>query len=471
MVVGSISLVLLMSACETKSPVGPGAEDVRTTTTTTTTVPGTSTSTSSTTTTMVLGSLARSFSSFQAPLNQISQMTLFFEVQVPGSPEPTLSATTPRDNLDSVYRVTGVYAMGNGTTGNITGTLSGAVDPLQTGGRLELDFTARTPSGCTAERHFDGSFTPQTLVLGPDGSGTSTCVPSPLDLETFTMFRTDQVPLPTTTSTSTTSTTSTSTTSTSTTSTSTICSYTVTPTIEQEVRSIGGAVSYNISTGSGCQWSIRSFDSFIIPNSPMIGTGSAMVSFLVQLNNTDDQRQGSVEVAGQTRSILQYAPADLTIEQPDTSDPYCDVNFDSDSNAWILDVGIRNADTDDAGASRALVTFRNLDVSGNPTSEITPVVENVVPIARDDVETVRFRIPENYFPGVLFTIRIDIDNSVPEGTAGEANNVAEGACNVSFGLGIKRQAVLKVPQRETVPAPVDHTEDIRSSNAAVLRRR
>ena len=139
---------------------------------------------------------------------------------------------------------------------------------------------------------------------------------------------------------------------------------------------------------------------------------------------------------------------------------------------WILDGG------DDAGQSFAMVTFVNLDVSGNPTSESAVVTEGVGPIPRfGDPVNVQFRIPANYFPGVRFTIRVDFDNRVAEGfpppdvVAGEANNVEEGVCNVSFGLAIKRQAAMRVPQRDTVPAPIDHSEDIRSSNAAVLRRR
>jgi len=160
---------LLTAGCETKTPSGPTGNTPTTSTTTTTvapTTPLTTSSSSTTTTTIVLGSLTRRYTTFQAPPNVPSDMTLFFELIPSGFASlPAASSTRRRvfGVTENEYRVTGVFVMGNGTAGTVSGELGEALNPLETGGEFEGSLTATTPSGCTGARDFSGRITNTTL--------------------------------------------------------------------------------------------------------------------------------------------------------------------------------------------------------------------------------------------------------------------------------------------------------------------
>ena len=225
----SVFLLGALIACETKTPSGPSG--VTPTTSTTTTVSPTTAPTTTTTTIPVITSLARSFKAFPPPPpNQPSEMTLFFKL-IAASPvvAQAVEGVTASANGENIYIVSGVYVMGNGTTGAVDGELKG-VNPLENGGNFGGSITAKTPSGCQAERDFGGALNTQSFSWTGGGPGTSTCSPSPLgSFNTISMLLSDPgAPLPTV-PTTTTTTSIPATTSTSTTTTIVPCTYSFTP--------------------------------------------------------------------------------------------------------------------------------------------------------------------------------------------------------------------------------------------------
>ncbi len=160
----SVFLLGALIACETKTPSGPSG--VTPTTSTTTTVSPTTAPTTTTTTIPVITSLARSFKAFPPPPpNQPSEMTLFFKL-IAASPvvAQAVEGVTASANGENIYIVSGVYVMGNGTTGAVDGELKG-VNPLENGGNFGGSITAKTPSGCQAERDFGGSLNSSELLV------------------------------------------------------------------------------------------------------------------------------------------------------------------------------------------------------------------------------------------------------------------------------------------------------------------
>ena len=162
-------LAVLLVGCETKTPVEPSVTP--TTAPTSTTVPPTpgQTTTVSTTTTAVLGSLARSYKAFPPPpANVPSEMTLFFELLT--GPAATAPAAGARPILEAagltenVYKVTGVFVMGNGTTGTVDGELGGASNPLETGGESG-QMTIRSAILLGAEQVIAIDYLPERLSM------------------------------------------------------------------------------------------------------------------------------------------------------------------------------------------------------------------------------------------------------------------------------------------------------------------
>src|SRR5262245_65547648 len=107
-------------------------------------------------------------------------MTLFFELI------PALSASAGAGGggrqgafgiTENEYKVTGVYVMGNGTTGTVTGELGGSLNPLETGGDFKGALNATAPSGCTSQREFNGTISPANLTCtgGAVGASSSAC--------------------------------------------------------------------------------------------------------------------------------------------------------------------------------------------------------------------------------------------------------------------------------------------------------
>ena len=424
----------ILAGCETKTPSGPSGNTPTTSTTTTTVAPVTTTTSSSTTSTIVLGSLVRRYSAFQAPPNVPSDMTLFFELIPTAAPAPasaSASATPTRKSAfgitENEYKVTGVFVMGNGTTGTVTGELGEALNPLETGGEFEGTLLATTPQGCTGARDFDGSLSGQTLnwTGGDTKPSANPCPTNPLlAFNTMSMLRNDaSAPLPTTTSVVTT-------TSSSTTTTSVACSYSVSPTSDT-VPSTGATRPLTITTGAGCPWTAQSFADWITLSAAS-GTGPATVNYTAAAGTT--ARAGSLVVANVPVTVTQTAPPapDLL---PSTSTPgnYCRTFFDSPSETLFLLVNVTNQGAGAAGASTTRVLFTTPKATVNTA---TP------PLAAGATATdLRFAMPSSCFdPSSLvcaFDILVNADGAVVEGPqpGAGANNTASGACIEQIGLG------------------------------------
>ena len=307
LLVAGVLLSALIVGCETKTPVEPSLQ------TTTTTIPPTPpgpTTSSTTTTTAVLGSLARNFKAFPPPPPNVpSEMTLFFALASRPASSAQMSAGQPVIGAaaltGNVYKVTGVFVMGNGTTGTVDGELGDSLNPLETGGKYEGFLTANTPSGCQASRDFSGTITGQELtwVGGSPGPMNNKCSSNPLmAFSAFSMLRSDpSAPLPTppppppsTTSVLTTTTTSIS------------CSFSLTPPSDT-VPSTGGTRTVNVNTQAGCAWSAASFSPWVTLNPPIVtGSGTGTVTYNVQPSTT--ARTASLLIAGIQFLVHQTAP-------------------------------------------------------------------------------------------------------------------------------------------------------------------
>lgn len=437
LVVGALLVGAVVSACDTKSPAGPSGVTPTTSTTTTTIVSPTTSTSTSTTTTQVLATLARRYSAFQAPANTISEMTLFFELVTGGSP---LTATTVGagsvNTLDSVYRVTGVWLMGNGTAGTLTGTFTGAVDPLATGGDLTAMFVKTAPGDCTAQRPFAGRVTPTTLSMEGAGPATGSCSPNPLNIPGFSMFRNDpSAPLPTTTTTSSVFTTSTTTSSIP-------CSYSVQPT-NTTVPAAGTLLAVTISATSGCPWSSQSFADWIVARPPQGGTGSGTALFDVAANQGTTTRVGTLLVAGVQITVTQPPPADLVSiappgEAPPSPSPtqFCRI-IDTDGVGgqplYVLEVFVRNQGSGPSVEAPNGLRVTYVDTSSEP-SQSPPFGDNFATIPALQPNTtvnppIRVEAPSGCFFGDCdFTITVDVNNVVFEGATGEGNNSQFGRC-------------------------------------------
>ncbi len=421
-------LCALIAGCETKSPSGPTGNTPTTSTTTsvapTTSSPTTSTSTS-TTTTIVLGSLSRRYSTFSPAPNVPADMTLFFEL-IPGLPSTAGSGFASGKGVfgitENEYKVTGVYVMGNGTTGTVTGELGGSLNPLETGGDFKGSMTASPPSGsCTSLRDFNGVLGPNSLAWtgGAVGATPNPCSPNLLTaFNSLSMLRNDpSAPLPTTTS-------SVSTTSTSTT--TVACSYSLTPPSDTAPSS-GGTQSVNVVTQAGCAWSAQSFAPFITINPPYGGAGSATVTYNVAPTTT--ARAGTLLIAGVQFVVSQSAPPpppapDLVPYSPlgTSQDAYCR----TDQKGQLV-VGVNNVGAAGATTSQTRVVFTTS--TGPVTMNVsTPTVNPKVPV---DV-TVSFPTSPSfcYNPNCIFTITVNADGAVTEGPqpAASGNNTATGMC-------------------------------------------
>jgi hypothetical protein len=325
-----LGISVLIVACENKSPVGPegpGGVTVTETTTSTTTTTSTPTTTSTTsTTTTVPGGASRRYMAFQPPPNIPADMTLFFELIFNGlSSLPRLlgaRALLGATALEAEYRVTGVYVMGNGTVGDVSGTLGNSSNPLESGGTFSGKLTAKLPT-CTAEREFSGNLSSQTLQW--DGGQTlRDCAGSPLSFASLTMLRSGgEAPLPTTSVASTTSSTSTvapttssTSTSTSTPTTSTTCSFSVFPTAIDAPTTgtpAGFSQQFQVNTGAGCGWTAvqQANTPWITGLAPLQGTGQTVVSFSVACYQDDSapgvSRTATITVNGAVLTVRQAA--------------------------------------------------------------------------------------------------------------------------------------------------------------------
>jgi hypothetical protein len=426
--VGGLLLSALIIACETKAPVGPGSVTV-TQTTTSTTVPTTTTSTTAltTTTTTVSGGIARAYAAFQPPPDIPANMTLFFELIFGTSPVRSVLASLPlvgqnfAGATENKYKVTGVYVMGNGTSGAVNGQLGGSENPLETGGDFTGTLTAKTVSGCTAERSFAGRLTSQTLQWAGGGTLSNTCAQNPLGFSGLTMLRSDSAPpLPTTTI-------GPSTTSTST----TVCGFTLSPP-SGSIGATGGTIAVTINTGTGCSWATHSFETWMTI-SPVGGTGPGSVT--VTVAPTQVARQGRLLIASNEFIVTQAGPVATTttttimplvdLAPTTTSTPGTPPQFCRFSQTGELLVTVSNFGKTDAPASLTRVTF-TISTKPVPTEMMTPVIP--AGMSTD----LNFPFPAGCLTqqppgtGCPFTILVNADGAVMETT--QANNSATGTC-------------------------------------------
>ena len=438
-------LCALIAACETKTPSGPSG-NTPTTSTTTSSVPPTTTPTtttsSSSTSTIVLGSLVRRYTAFQPPPNIPADMTLFFEL-IPALPVTAGAGGGGRQSVfgitENEYKVTGVFVMGNGTTGSVTGELGGSLNPLETGGDFKGALFATAPSGCNSQRDFNGTISAVNLnwTGGAVGTTNNPCSPNLLTaFNSMTMLRNDaNAPLPT--PPSTTSSTSTTTTP---------CSYSLSPTSDS-VPSAGGTRSVAINTQAGCAWSAQTFAAFITVNPPFGGTGPATVTYNVAASTT--ARSGNLLIAGIQFPVVQSAPLttttttsssttttsvipDLVAFSPIAPD-FCRI----DPSSGDLLVGVNNQGTGAAGGSTTRVVFAvPVGTAGGTVNVTTPGIPAGGPFV-----DVHFQIPGTCFqPDCNFTITVNADGAVTEGPqpAASQNNGATGICLGSI-IGFRRR--------------------------------
>jgi len=424
-----IAVLLLSSlivACDTKTPTGPGKLNVEVTTTTssstTTTTAGPTTSSSTSTTTSVVGGVSRRYLAFNPPPNIPADMTLFFELILQGGATNSL-LNGARSILggralvgvtENEYNVTGVYVMGNGTTGQVQGELGDALNPLESGGIFEGSLTARPLSGCNAERQFGGTLTSQTLQWNGGAMVSNTCATNPLDFNSLTMLQGQGAPLPTTTTVTATTTTTT-------------CTYSLTPAGGATAPAAGGVFQITINTTAGCAWTAQSFADWITVNTSS-GSGPATITYNVQ--QTSITRSGNILVGGLQFQVSQAAPLPDLIPEPG---PEASCTYDSSEDSYIWRPAFRNAGTGAAGTSTGRMTF--LSRVSNTVPFPAPVDRPTPALGPGASTFVTFPVDRDCFVAAgsvyrcSFRVTADQNGSLTE--ASEANNSAEGSCTLS----------------------------------------
>ena len=82
------------------------------------------------------------------------------------------------------------------------------------------------------------------------------------------------------------------------------CMYSISPN-NQKVGSRAGTGTVSVSAGTNCAWTASSNDSWISVTSGASGTGNGTVRFSYTANNGNNDRKGSLTVAGRTANIEQ----------------------------------------------------------------------------------------------------------------------------------------------------------------------
>jgi len=115
---------------------------------------------------------------------------------------------------------------------------------------------------------------------------------------------TECAPITTTTTTSVRPNTTTTSVQSTTTTTTIICTYSISPT-SKTFRASGGKGAVRVSTANGCDWEATSTYSWITITSGASGSGSGRVSYTVATNPDTTERTGSMDIAGETFTVLQ----------------------------------------------------------------------------------------------------------------------------------------------------------------------
>src|SRR6185295_19170514 len=105
------------------------------------------------------------------------------------------------------------------------------------------------------------------------------------------------------------------------------CTYSVNPGAA-DFPQAGGSSSFNLVTQSVCPWSVTSNDNWITINSALNGTGSALVNYTVNSNQTFASRVGTITAGGQTFTVRQGG-------LPTVGLSYYKTDFDSDGKTEI----------------------------------------------------------------------------------------------------------------------------------------
>jgi hypothetical protein len=440
LLVAGVVVAALLVGCETKSPSGP--EGLSGTTSTTTSIPPgptpTTTTSSSTTTSVSIRNIALAFAAFNPPANVPSQMTLFARLLTAASAQAAAFAGPGGPNNQSApeneYEITGVYVMLNGTTGTVSGVLGGTLDPLETGGVFIGRLTARTPSGCTAEREFSGTMSSLGLQWGGGAPGTSTCTPSPLAMASISMLRTtSDAPLPQPPAT---------TSSTSTTTTSVGCTYSLSAT----TASVGSGSStqfVDVNTQPGCGWSAQSFADWLTVRPPQGGSGPARVFYDVATNGTSSSRTGRLFIAGNNLNVTQAAALpDLTPGAPVPIS--CTVTPGTAADTLTVAIRVRNIGAANAGPSNTQVVFVTFGSSG-PTTVVRPTgaiaagsetgtSSNPDPTFPVNADSCFADLDEDGTEVCNFTVTVDFPSpAVTESDESAASNQAQGQCTRELG--------------------------------------
>jgi len=105
------------------------------------------------------------------------------------------------------------------------------------------------------------------------------------------------------------------------------CTYSVNPGAA-DFPPAGGSSSFNLVTQSVCPWSVTSNDNWITINSALNGTGSALVNYTVNSNQTFASRVGTITAGGQTFTVRQGG-------LPTVGLSYYKTDFDNDGKTEI----------------------------------------------------------------------------------------------------------------------------------------
>jgi hypothetical protein len=338
-----------------------------------------------------------SFAAFNPPPNMPAQMTLFAKLLTPSSVPGDFAGLLEQSAPENEYEITGVYVMGNGTTGTVTGVLGNSLDPLELGGVFIGRLTAKTTSGCQAEREFSGTLSRLTLVWHGDAPGTSTCTPSPLNIPEFTMLRSDpSAPLPTTSSTN--------------------CTVSLSPSSDLGVPAAGGTRSVNVVTQAGCGWTAQAVASWITGVTPTSGTGPGAVSYTVSATTTERSDNAALRIASLNFPVSQVGPpADLVPLSPVSC-----------STTQTVSITVRNQGGTTAPASQTTIDFFGSEDDLDPT-----ILNNGILAAGGSI-TLTTPIPSDCYSGSTTqtcSFSIVVDSRVPQDVveSDDVNNVIKTA--------------------------------------------
>ncbi len=96
------------------------------------------------------------------------------------------------------------------------------------------------------------------------------------------------------------------------------CNYSIAPT-SRTVSSSGGIGTVTVTTTAGCNWTAASNDGWITVTSGASGTGNGTVAFSVSANQSSNQRQGTITIAGLTFTVTQAGTGCVNSASPDSA--------------------------------------------------------------------------------------------------------------------------------------------------------